>query len=683
MPDLLLELFSEEIPARMQRKAAGDLRKFVTDALVEAGLTYEGAIEFWTPRRLTLAINGLTARSCDIREEKKGPRVGAPEKALEGFLRGAGLTSIEEAEIKSDPKKGDFYIAMIEKKGRLAEDIIAGCLPGIIKKFSWPKSMRWGEGSSKPSSLRWVRPLQSILCLFGPETEDPEIIDFEVDGIRSGNITYGHRFHAPDAIKIKRLDDYKTKLEKAYVVLDSARRKDIILHDARELAFAQGLELVEDDALLEEVAGLVEWPVVLVGSFEKEFLEIPPEVIQLTIRVNQKCFVLTDNKTGKLTNKFILVSNIAAHDDGKEIAKGNARVVRARLSDARFFWESDLKVKLEDRVEKLKIVTFHEKLGTQYERVGRLEERAEELAPFVGADAALATRAAYLAKADLMSEMVYEFPELQGLMGRYYAQKAGEDASIVVAMEDHYKPQGPSDDVPKKAVAICVALADKLDILTGFWAIDEKPTGSKDPYALRRAALGVIRIILENDLRLPLLQMGVNDDLLSFFHDRLKVYFRDQGARYDLVGAVLHAKADDFLMVARRLEALTGFLNLDEGQNLLAGYKRAVNILASEEKKKIIAPKEIKNELLTLEEEKKLAKAVMQANNDIIGCLKNEDFNGAMKVIAALRAPVDAFFEAVLVNDSDEKIKLNRLAILQNVKQVTALVADFSKIEGA
>ena len=518
MPELLLELFSEEIPARMQRKAAGDLRKMVTDGLVDSGLTYEGAKEFWTPRRLTLSVNGLTARSADLCEERKGPRIDAPEKAITGFLRGAGLSSIDEAEVKNDPKKGDFYVAVINKPGRAAEEIIADLIPDVVKKFPWPKSMRWGKSSAKPGGLRWVRPLQSIVCLFGPETEETEVIPFEVHGIKSGNITYGHRFHAPEAITVRRLDDYMAKLEKAKVVLDPERRKDTILHDAKDLAFAQGLELVEDDGLLEEVSGLVEWPVVLMGEFEKEFLEIPPEVIQLTIRVNQKCFVLRDTKTGELTNKFILISNIAASDGGVEIAKGNARVVRARLSDAKFFWETDLKTPLEDRVEKIKIVTFHEKLGTQAERVERIKALAKGLASLTGADEALVERAAHLAKADLMTEMVYEFPELQGLMGRYYAERAGEHASVAIAMEDHYKPQGPSDDVPKDKVAATVALADKLDMLTGFWAIDEKPTGSKDPYALRRAALGVIRIILENDLRLLLMKLGVNADLLSFFH---------------------------------------------------------------------------------------------------------------------------------------------------------------------
>ena len=682
MPELLLELFCEEIPARMQRKAAGDLRKMVTDGLVESGLTYEGAKEFWTPRRLTLSINGLTTRSADLREERKGPRTDALEQAISGFLRGAGLASIDEAEVKNDPKKGDFYVAVINKPGRAAEEIIAELIPDVVKKFPWPKSMRWGKSSAKPGGLRWVRPLQSILCVFGPETEETEIIPFDVGGISSGNITYGHRFHAPDAIKVRRLDDYMTNLEKAHVVLDPERRKDTILHDAKDLAFAQGLELIEDQGLLEEVSGLVEWPVVLIGEFEEEFLEIPPEVIQLTIRVNQKCFVLRDTKTGELTNKFILISNIAAHDGGVEIAKGNARVVRARLSDAKFFWETDLKTPLEDRVEKLKIVTFHEKLGTQAERVERIKTLAKELVPFTGADEALVERAAHLAKADLMTEMVNEFADLQGLMGRYYAEKAGEDASVAIAMEDHYKPQGPSDDVPKDKVAITVALADKLDILKGFWAIDEKPTGSKDPYALRRAALGVIRIILENDLRVRLSNLGVTADLLSFFHDRLKVYLRDQGARYDLIDAVITEDADDLLMIARRVEALTAFLNSDDGQNLLSGYKRATNILAAEEKKGATIASSVSDDLLVEKEEKALAAAVTKAEQSALAAVNCEDFAAAMQSIAEIRTPVDDFFEAVLVNDEDAKIRSNRLALLNKIRDAASSVADFSRLEG-
>ena len=682
MPDLLLELFSEEIPARMQRKAAGDLRKMITDGLVDAGLTYEGAKEFWTPRRLTLSVNGLTKRSADIREERKGPRTDAPEKALAGFLRGAGLSSIDEAEVKNDPKKGDFYVAVINKPGRDAEDILQDLVPDIVKKFPWPKSMRWGKASSQAGAMRWVRPLQSILCTFGPETEEPEVISFDIEGVPSGNKTRGHRFHAPDEIAVRRLHDYMAELEKANVVLDPERRKDIILHDAKDLAFAQGLELVEDAGLLEEVSGLVEWPVVLMGEFDEEFLNIPPEVIQLTIRVNQKCFVLKDQKTGKLTNKFILVSNIQPNDGGVEVAKGNGRVVRARLSDAKFFWETDLNVSLEERAKKLKIVTFHEKLGSQADRVERIKKLAVQLSEKTGADASLCERAASLCKADLMTEMVYEFPELQGLMGRYYAEIAGEDASVVTAMEDHYKPQGPSDDVPTDKVAATIALADKLDTLMGFWSIDEKPTGSKDPYALRRAALGVIRIILQNDFRLALKSEGVSDDLLSFFHDRLKVFLRDQDARHDLIDAVITSDADDLLMIARRVEALTAFLNTDDGQNLLAGYKRSTNILAAEEKKGAEIGSSIDASLLVLPEEKALAEAIDQASTKAESAVAAEDFGAAMQAVSIIRGPIDAFFDAVLVNDDDPKIRANRLALLAKIRSTTSLVADFTRIEG-
>ena len=436
-----------------------------------------------------------------MREERKGPRVGAPEAAIAGFLKSAGLASLDQAKIEKDPKKGEFYVAVIERAGAETIDVLAEILPAIVKSFPWPKSMRWGAASERPDLLRWVRPLHSIVATFGPETETPDVVVFDVDGIASGNVTYGHRFLAPQPIRVKRFEDYALALERANVVIDPARRRDIILHDAKDLAFAQGLELVEDAGLLEEVAGLVEWPVTLMGKFDESFLSIPPEVIRATIRVNQKCFVLREDNA--LTNRFILVSNIEANDGGATVVAGNERVIAARLSDAKFFYETDLKTKLEERLPKLDAIVFHEKLGTQGERVKRIAALAKELAPIVGADAFLAERAATLCKADLVSEMVGEFPELQGLMGRYYARAQGEDASVAAAIEEHYKPQGPSDRIPTDPVSIAVALADKLDTLVGFWAIDEKPTGSKDPYALRRAALGVIRIVLENELRLP------------------------------------------------------------------------------------------------------------------------------------------------------------------------------------
>ncbi|TPJ29943.1 glycine--tRNA ligase subunit beta [Mesorhizobium sp. B2-8-3] len=717
MPDLLLELRSEEIPARMQRKAAGDLRKMLADGLVEAGLTYEAAREYWTPRRLTLDIRGLTARSKDIREEIKGPSTTAPEQAVQGFLRKAGLSSIAEAHVHSDPKKGDFYVAHIAKPGRAAEEIIAELVPAIIRNFPWPKSMRWGPASAKPGSLRWVRPLQSIVCTFGPETEEPVVVDFEIDGIRAGNVTFGHRFHAPGPITVRRFDDYVAKLEAAKVVLDADRRKEIILADARNIAFANGLDLVEDEGLLEEVSGLVEWPVVLMGEFEQDFLAIPGEVIRLTIRANQKCFVTRpQGAADDLSNRFILVANIEAKDGGKEIAYGNGKVVRARLSDALYFWKTDqgdlpdldqlgesaakfdldLKKPLDQRMARLDHlnVTFHAKLGTQGERVARIKRLAEELALVVGADSALVARASVLAKADLQTEVVGEFPELQGAMGRKYALLQGEHPSVAAAAEEHYKPQGPSDRVPTDPVSVAVALADKLDTLTGFWAIDEKPTGSKDPFALRRAALGMVRILIENRIRLALACVFAkafanfkggadqSSDLLAFFHDRLKVYLRDQGARHDLIDAVITPQSDDLLQIVRRVEALGSLLDTDEGKNLLAGTKRAANILAAEEKKKTLVAETVEPALFREEAENKLYAAVNQAEKEAGQAIQNEDFSAAMLALSVLREPVDSFFEGVLVNDEDQAVRANRLALLARIRAATDHVADFSKIVG-
>ena len=679
MPDLLIELFSEEIPARMQAKAADDLKGLVTSGLVDAGLTYESAGAFATPRRLALTVHGLTTRSPDIREEKKGPRTDAPAGAIQGFLRGAGLDDIAKARVVSDPKKGDFYVADLVKPGRGAEAIIAELLPTVIRSFPWPKSQRWGSGT-----LRWVRPLHSIVCTFGPETEEPVVIDFEVEGIRSGNVTYGHRFLAPEAIRVRRFSDYAEKLEKAKVVLDPARRRDVILTDARNLAFAAGLELVEDEGLLHEVAGLVEWPVVLMGAFDPAFLDVPDEVIRATIRANQKCFVLRDPKTGRLANRFILTSNMAATDGGATIIAGNERVIRARLSDAKFFWDGDLAIPLETLVPKLEGITFHEKLGSQGDRVRRIVALAREIAPLVGADAGKAARAALLAKADLLSGVVGEFPEVQGLMGRYYATHAGEDAAVAAAIEEHWKPQGPSDRVPTASVSIAVALADKLDTLVGFWAIDEKPTGSKDPFALRRAALGVIRIILDNGVRLPLnAYSSKTPDLLNFFADRLKVQLREQGNRFDLVDAVFALGGqDDLLLIVKRVEALGALLASDDGKNLLAGYKRAANILKAEEKKGTAVAATVDAALFTEAEEKALAAVVGAAAKTAHDAVAAEDFEGAMKALATLRAPVDAFFDKVLVNDADEKVRANRLALLTVLRNACHQVADFSKIEG-
>ncbi|MGM4991704.1 glycine--tRNA ligase subunit beta [Tardiphaga sp. 841_E9_N1_2] len=726
MPDLLLELFSEEIPARMQAKAAEDLRRIVTDRLVAEGLVYEGAKAFATPRRLTLTVHGIPARQSDLKQERKGPRVGGAEAAIQGFLKATGLASLDEAKIQRDPK-GDFYIALTEKPGKPTVDVLAEILPIIIRTFPWPKQMRWGAASAKSSALTWVRPLHSIVATFGIETEEPEVVQFDLSGVSVGQTTYGHRFLAPDAIQVRRFDDYVAKLQAAKVVLDPERRKEIILADARQLTFAQGYELVEDPALLDEVAGLVEWPVVLMGSFDKEFLSIPDEVIRATIRANQKCFVVRDPKTQKLTNKFVITANIEASDGGTAIVAGNERVIRARLSDAKFFYETDLKTKLEDRLPKFEQIVFHEKLGTQAARIARIEKLAAEIAPLVGADAAKTARAAQLAKTDLLTEVVGEFPELQGLMGKYYALAQGEDAAVAAASEDHYKPQGPTDRVPSDLVSVAVALADKLDTLVGFWAIDEKPTGSKDPFALRRAALGVIRLLIENKVQLNLVpvfdrhSMAIDEtkmiigqekaktssgfsiianahttvlwndrqvrtnsvDLLAFFADRLKGQLRDQGARHDLVDAVFALGGqDDLLMVVRRVEALGKFLDSDDGKNLLAGTKRANNILAIEEKKdkrKFDGAPDAA--LFKLDEEKALARAIAEVGPEASAAVAKEDFAGAMTAMAKLRPAVDAFFDKVKVNDDDAAVRENRLKLLNEIRAATRAVADFSKIQ--
>jgi glycyl-tRNA synthetase beta chain len=744
MPDLLLELFSEEIPARMQARAAEDLRKLVTDRLVAVGLVYDGAKAFVTPRRLALSVHGVPVRQPDVREEKKGPRVGAPEAAIAGFLKAAGLKSINEAKVQPD-KKGDFYVAVIEKPGRPALDVIGEILPGVIEHFPWPKSMRWGAQSKEPGALGWVRPLHSIVATFGPETEDPDIVPFRVDGIAAGNVTRGHRFMAPQPFTVRRLADYMDKLGKAKVVLDAERRRDIILTEAKQLAFAQGLELVEDEGLLAEVSGLVEWPVVLMGAFDEKFLHIPEEVIRATIRNNQKCFVLRDAAHARLTNKFLLVSNMEATDGGKAIIAGNERVIRARLSDAKFFYDTDLKTKLEDRLPKFKDIIFHDKLGSQAERIERIERLAAELAPLVGADVEKAKRAARLCKADLVTEMVGEFPELQGTMGKYYAEAQGEDEAVAHACEDHYRPKGPDDLVPNDPVSVAVALADKIDTLVGFWAIGEKPTGSKDPYALRRAALGAIRVVLQNSLRfglrLPFVsaafsiwaqlgnarilaivekvknisqyanyggslsidapaladeglilstdelneQLGeLGNGLFSFFADRLKVQLREQGAHHDLVDAVFALEGqDDLLLIVRRVEALGKFLDTEDGKNLLAGFRRAANILRIEEKKD---GREFTGSpdrsLYRQAEEESLAYEIERAKSGTARAIENEDFEGAMSHLARLRPFVDAFFDRVTVNVDDPVLRENRLKLLNEIRAATRAVADFSKIEG-
>jgi glycyl-tRNA synthetase beta chain len=708
MPDLLLELFSEEIPARMQARAAEDLKKLVTDRLVAAGLVYEGAKAFVTPRRLALAVQGVPARQPDQKDEKKGPRVGSPEGAIRGFLKASGLASIDQAKIEKDAKKGDFYVAVIERPGRPAIEVIGEIVPEVIRSFPWPKSMRWGDGR-----LTWVRPLHSIVATFGPETEEPDIVPFSLDGIVAGDVTRGHRFLAPEPFRVKRFDDYMAKLAKAKVVLDPDRRRDMILHDAKNLAFAQGYELVEDTGLLAEVAGLVEWPVVLMGSFDAAFLAIPPEVIRTTIRTNQKCFVLRDPQSAKLVPKFILVANTEATDGGAAITAGNERVIRARLADAKFFYETDLKTPLEDRLPKFEHIIFHEKLGTQAQRIARIERLAAELAPKVGADMAKAKRAARLCKADLLTEVVGEFPELQGLMGKYLAQAQGEDEAVAHACEDHYKPKGPDDLVPADPVAVAVALADKIDTLVGFWAIDEKPTGSKDPYALRRSALGAIRIVLDTGARMRLFEVldsnrrgmqtqpgllatllntmadstwsQLKASLLDFFSDRLKVQLREQGARHDLVDAVFALDGqDDLVLVVRRIQALGKFLETEDGRNLLAGYKRATNIIRIEEKKdarEYVGKPD--PQFYRQAEEWELAKTIDAVKEEAGAAVAREDFAAAMLAMAKLRPDVDAFFDKVTVNVDDPPLRENRLRLLNEIRAATRAVADFSKIEGS
>jgi glycyl-tRNA synthetase beta chain len=752
MPDLLLELFSEEIPARMQAKAAADLKKLMTDALVEAGLTYASAGAFSTPRRLTLTIEDLTAQSPTLTEDRKGPRVDAPEKALEGFLRSTGLSK-DQLRIQDD-KKGQVYIAQITKPGRPAAEIIAQIVPQVILSFPWPKSMRWGAGP-----LKWVRPLQSILCILNAE-DGSEIVPFAVEQFASSNTTEGHRFMAPGRFAVHSFDDYRSKLAGAHVVLSAQDRAEHIWHDATTMAFAAGLEVVEDAGLLAEVSGLVEWPVVLMGQIGANFLDLPAEVLQTSMREHQKFFSVRDPKTGRI-ERFITVANRDTSDNGATILAGNNKVLSARLSDAKFFWENDLRIAtsqtgMQAWTDQLSNVTFHNKLGSQAERIARIAALARELAPAVGANAQDAETAAQIAKADLSSEMVYEFPELQGLMGRYYAQAAGFAPQIATACQAHYSPLGPSDDVPTEPVSIAVALADKLDTLIGFWAIDEKPTGSKDPFALRRAALGVIRLVLQNGIRLPLSGVfdsqltaqnialnsvtatsgeiaalkeilveigqhgvfgaayrtvmdrlkdednapdlsegslleslstglpGKSTDLLNFFHDRLKVYLRDEGIPHDVIDACLVMPgADDLSLLVKRARALAAFLKTDDGDPLLQGYKRASNILHAEEAKDGVEYRygaDVK--FAQTDEERALFAALETAQAAITPALAIDDFETALTQMAQLRAPVDAFFDAVQVNTDAQIIRRNRLNLLNQIRDICTRMADLSRIDG-
>lgn len=713
MSELLLELFSEEIPARMQKRAGEDLVRLVTDALKAAGVEGTNARAFATPRRLTLVIDGLPDKTPDVKEERKGPKVGAPQQALDGFLRAAGLSSIDEATVQED-KKGAFYVAVTEKKGRDTAALIAEIVPAVIRAFPWPKSMRWGSGT-----LRWVRPLHSILCLLGGK-----VVPFEVDGIKSGNTTRGHRFMAPAEFAVTDCADYEMKLNEAKVVLDAAKRAHFIHEAAKALAEAEGLVLVEDEALLHEVAGLVEWPVPLIGRIDDEFMSVPQEVLTSTMRANQKYFACVD-KAGKLAPRFIVIANLEAEDGGKAIVNGNERVLRARFADARFLWDQDRKHTLTSRLPKLQEVVFHAKLGTVHDKAMRIGKLARELAAFVpGADADKAQIAGELAKADLTTGMVGEFPELQGLMGAYYARNDGLDDDIAAAIAEHYSPLGPTDAVPSTPLGKVIALADKLDTLAGFWAIDEKPTGSKDPYALRRAALGVIRLGLESNIRLSLSNIfykavkhhgNVGDaaierwfgeggknvtirdtldsafnavrisGLLDFFRERLKQQLRDRGARHDLVDAVFALEGqDDLVLIVKRVEALSEFLATEDGKNLLAGYKRATNILRIEEKKDgegafNAAPDA---SLFAQDEEKALGAAIEAATKEAKAAVGREDFAAAMSALASLRAPVDAFFEKVTVNADDANLRANRLKLLAQIRAALHEVADFSKVEG-
>ncbi|MGB8602438.1 MAG: glycine--tRNA ligase subunit beta [Rhizomicrobium sp.] len=707
MSELFIELFSEEIPARMQTQAAKDLERLVTGALKDNGLVFTTAHAHAASRRLALVVDGVPAAQPDVHEEKKGPRVGAPEKAVEGFLRSAGLSSLDQCTKQSDAK-GEFYVAVIEKVGRPTAEVLREILPAAFAQLPWPKSMRFPG-----SELRWVRPLHAVTALF-----DGAVVPFSFCGITSGNTTRGHRFLSQGDISVTSYTDYVAKLRAAHVLIDAEERKNIIWKQAQEKAAAEGFEVIEDRGLLEEVAGLAEWPVVLIGAFEEEYLSVPGEILQTSMRVHQKYFALRDPKTKKLVNRFAVVANMVAEDGGKAIVAGNGRVLRARLSDAKFFWDQDRKVTLESRVKALEGITFHAKLGTQFERVERIVALAGVIAEKIGADVEKAKRAALLAKADLTSGVVGEFPELQGIMGGYYAQHDGEDAEVAAAVAEHYKPLGPTDTVPTAPVSMAVALADKLDQLTGFFSNDLKPTGSSDPYALRRAALGVVRIILTSGVRVKLkdicdsaahfvlsylvsgktastapvavstvpAQNNINwveaIGILPFFADRLKVALKEQGIRYDLIDAVLSLGAeDDLVRLVARVEALQEFLKSDNGKNLLAAYKRAANILKAEEKKdKRSFDGAVDTTILNLPEEKALCVELMAASNAVKIEIADEHFVDAMRTLSRLRGTVDAFFEKVTVNDKDAALRENRLNLLATLRATLHLVADFSKI---
>lgn len=666
MAELLLELFSEEIPARMQPRAEADLKRLLEAACKENSLKFQDVTTYSTPRRLTARITGLPAKTPDIREERKGPKAGAPAQAVEGFSKSVGLSPDQLVE------KDGYLYAKIEKKGRASADVLSEIIPIIIYKFPWPKSMRWGAGKFK-----WVRPLHSMMCIL-----DGKVVPFEVDGIKSGNQTQGHRFLSPGAFEVSDFADYKRKLNKAYVMLDAADRKKVILAGAEKLVKSKSLSLGIPHNII-EIVGLVEWPVVLMGNFDKSFLTIPMEAVISEMRDHQKYIPVVDGEG--LAPNFIFVSNIKTSDNGKAVIAGNERVLAARLSDAKFFWEQDRKVPLENHLPKLKGIVFHDKLGTVSERVSRIEKISKKIAEVIGANEKHVLRAARLSKADLVTGMVGEFPNLQGLMGCYYADDQGEDPEVYEAIKSQYMPQGPKDLCPRVPVSIALALADKLELLTSMFGIDEKPTGSKDPYALRRAALGVIRLIVENDLRIQLQKdLGVSSDVMAFLADRLKVQQREKGVRHDLIDAVFSlGHEDDLVRILDRVSALQKFLKTKGGENLLAGHKRAVNIIRIEENRDSRPYLEkVDRELLKDKEEIALDRALQAARKAIAQALMEEDFEGAMIAMAGLRGPVDAFFDNVTVNVDDKKIRENRLRLLASIRVALIPIADFSKIDG-
>ncbi len=706
MAEFLLELFCEEIPARMQAQAARDLERLIVGALSDRALLFEAVRSFFGPRRLVLAIDGLASLQPDLREEKKGPRVGAPQKAIDGFLRTAGV-SLEQCLVQSD-SKGEFYVAVIERKGRSTSEVLADIVPEAMTKLPWPKSMRWGVGGS----ARWVRPLHGIVALF-----DGEVVPCGFAGVMSSNVTFGHRFLGPNKpIVVRRFSDYASALKGAHVILDAEERKDIITHELNQKCFALGFEAIVDEGLLSEVAGLVEWPVVLIGRIEDSFMAVPPEILQTSMRTHQKYFALRDPVTGQMAPRFAVVANMKADDGGRQIVAGNERVLRARLADAKFFWDQDRKIRLDSRVEALKGVIFHAKLGSQYSRLERIETLAGIIAQKLGADVTKAMRGGRLSKADLTSGLVGEFPELQGVMGRYYALHDGEDDEVADAVRDHYRPMGPTDAVPVAPVSVAVALADKIDSLIAFFMCGERPTGSGDPYALRRAALGVIRIVLDSRVRLPLLELlsqaqelvgdTVKSNLLhraakgdttqsisgedaaasvfGFLVERLKVSWREKGTRHDLIDAVLSlGDEDDLARLVSRVDALQRLLNSEDGANLLIAYRRAANILRAEEKKDGCRYAGTPDpQAFVQAEEKGLFIDLATAAELISAEIGRERFTEAMAVMARLRGPVDAFFDKVTVNADDPVLRRNRLLLLSRLRSTLHLVADFSRVEG-